>query len=276
MAFANIDLKLLGRFARKMQGDHPLLAQSLFQILGLLTMLSARIIRARKLKELGHTRVPTSVELYHKVLWYAREGLKIVEEYIFPMVVNYQELKVLAYKLRASFYHIYVLFNNQPPIHLESYQLPSSGLDPIPEEVDNDNHTILSHSRQSMHHRHHHPVGEDVTDQELDPNFLVVVAEYRPITLKYFQEAKAIAELMLSGSHPLRLSVNVEFAAFLYDCVYDKEGSRKLAATAIKEVYNSQEGMGDDTFEDAIQLVTILGKMVRRGEVFDKTTEGCP
>jgi hypothetical protein len=38
-----------------------------------------------------------------------------------------------------------------------------------------------------------------------------------------------------------------------------------LAKATIAEVYNAQEGMDDDMFEDAAALVGILGKMMKRG-----------
>ena len=85
------------------------------------------------------------------------------------------------------------------------------------------------------------------------------------MTLSYFQEASMIAEKNLWGSHPLRLSAKVEMCAFLYDCLHDREASRQLAKKTIAEVYNAQEGMDDDMFEDAAELVSILGRMMKRG-----------
>jgi len=59
--------------------------------------------------------------------------------------------------------------------------------------------------------------------------------------------------------------VKVEFAAFLYDCLHDRVSSRKLAKATIAEVYNAQEGMDDEMFEDAAEMVGILAKMMKRG-----------
>ena len=59
--------------------------------------------------------------------------------------------------------------------------------------------------------------------------------------------------------------MKTEYAAYLYDCLHDGEASRRLAQVAIKDVYNAQEGMDDDMFEDAAELVGILGKMMKRG-----------
>ncbi|KMU91714.1 hypothetical protein CIHG_09521 [Coccidioides immitis H538.4] len=70
---------------------------------------------------------------------------------------------------------------------------------------------------------------------------------------------------------PIRLSVKLEYAAYLYDCLNDAAACRRLAKQAIADVYNAQEGMDDESFEDAAELVGILGKMVKRG---GKTSSG--
>jgi hypothetical protein len=278
MASSEVDMKFLGQFAANIQGDQPLLAQSLFQIFGNLTMLSEKVIRARKLRRLDTTRDTKSVRLYSTIIWYSREGLKLLEQYVLPMVANYGELKVLAYKLRASFYHLYVLFHNQPHVSLTGQISTPPGLtSPRAVKVDkgkgidrgSPSEIYRPSSVQPTHPLEGGPVG-GVTDirhppPEFAPNFLVPAEDYRPIALKCFQEATALAERLLWGSHPLRLSVKVEYTAFLYDCLHERERSRQLAKATIAEVYNAQEGMDDEMFEDAAQLVGILGKMMKRG-----------
>jgi hypothetical protein len=81
-----------------------------------------------------------------------------------------------------------------------------------------------------------------------------------------------LADELLWGSHSLRLSVKTEYAAFLYECVHDAEASRKLAKDTIAEVYDAAEGMDDDMFNDACELVTVLGKMMKRGLGSSNTT----
>ncbi len=279
MASSEVDMKFLGQFAANIQGDHPLLAQSLFQVFGNLTMLSEKVIRARKLRRLDTTRDTKSVRLYSTIVWYSREGLKLLEQFVLPMVANYGELKVLAYKLRASFYHLYVLFHNQPQVSLKSGQistppgLKSSRAAKIDKgkSVDRGSPSEIKRpsSVQPTHPLEGGPVGgvPDVTHPppEFAPNFLVPAEDYRPLALKCFEEATTLAERLLWGSHPLRLSVKVEYTAFLYDCLHERDRSRRLAKATIAEVYNAQEGMDDEMFEDAAQLVGILGKMMKRG-----------
>ena len=274
-------MKFLGQFAQGVSIDHPMLAQNLFQICGNQVMLSEKVIRARKLRRLDTTRDTKSVDLYCRIIWYAREGLKLLEEYVLPMVDNYVELKVLSYKLRASYYHLYVLFHNQPTLSLKAGQVttppglvsPRSGLRDKGKAPDRATSSPAPQGRplsvQPTHFLEGGPVGGTgrITPppQEFAPNFLVPASDYRPLAFRCFQEASLLAERLLWGSHPLRLSVKVEFCAFLYDCLHDRERSRLLAKTTIAEVYNAKEGMDDDMFEDAADLVGILGRMMKRG-----------
>jgi hypothetical protein len=89
--------------------------------------------------------------------------------------------------------------------------------------------------------------------------------DYLPEAHRYFREAVQLADDLLWGSHSLRLSVKTEYAAFLYECVHDVESSRKIAKDTIAEVYEATEGIDNDMFNDACELVTVLGKMMKRG-----------
>ncbi|KAL3425691.1 14-3-3 domain-containing protein [Phlyctema vagabunda] len=275
MASSEVDLKFLGQFAKNIEFDHPYLSKHLSMIIGNMFMLSDKVIRARKLRRLDTTRDTKSVDLYCRIIWYAREGLAILESVVLPLVDKYGELKVLAYKLRASYYHLYVLFHNAPPITvrstnpqittppgLKSPRHPDKGK--APEQNLDSPDMFRPSSVQPTHQLEGGPVGGTIP-LEFAPNFLVPAADYRPLALNCFREATILSERLLWGSHPLRLSVKVEFAAFLYDCLHDKESSRQLAKLTIAEVYNAQEGMDDDMFEDAAELVGILGRMMKRG-----------
>ena len=248
-------------------------------------MLSEKVIRARKLRRLDTTRDTKSIDLYCRIIWYAREGLVLLEQYVLPMVNNYGELKVLTYKLRASYYHLYVLFHNNPSISLKSGQVRTPpGLKSPRARPDkgkgvdrgSPSDPYRPSSVQPTHPLEGGPVGgpPGITPppEKFAANFLVPALDYRPLALACFEEASALAERHLWGSHPLRLSVKVEFAAFLYDCMHERESSRQLAKTTIAEVYNAQEGMDDDMFEDAAELVGILGRMMKRGVGSDKSS----
>ncbi|KAK4506559.1 hypothetical protein PRZ48_000291 [Zasmidium cellare] len=119
MAVSPIEEKILGRLAKQTAPYNALLSASLYQVLGLSILLSRKLYRARKLRKLDITRDTKSLQLYHHIIWLAREGLSITEVYILPYCQDGErgpECRVMAAKLRASLYHVFCLFHNHPPI----------------------------------------------------------------------------------------------------------------------------------------------------------------
>ncbi|QSS49562.1 14-3-3-like protein [Histoplasma capsulatum var. duboisii H88] len=288
MASSEVDQKFLGFFAASTARENAYLSGMLYKLLGLSVILSKKLIRARKLRRLDPTRETKSLQLYHHILWLSREGLVITEQYVLPMVEAYVELKVLAHKLRASFYHIFVLFHNQPSIHQSGIRsLPHSGsqlhLPNGPSGVENGNgvgrgspnanRDSITASPPPMIPEggpvggtHLYPPGlPAVRPTKIAASFILPTLDYTPVASSCFNDVAQLADSLLPGSHPVRLSVKLEYAAYLFDCLHDSDGCRRLAKQAIADVYNAQEGMDDESFEDAAELVGILGKMVKRG-----------
>ena len=298
MASSEVDQKFLGHFAAGTSHENSFLSGMLYKLLGLSVILSKKLLRARKLRRLDPTRETKSLQLYHHIIWLSREGLVITEQYVLPMVADYVELKVLAYKLRASFYHIFVLFHNQPSIRQTGiHNLPSSTSQmSLPNGAMTPGHTSKRQSSKSSPSvnrdsltaspplaitpeggpvgggAHLHPPGlGPAPPSKSTSSFLLPAQDYVPTASSCFNTAATLAERLLPGSHPIRLSVKLEYAAFLYDCQHDFDSCRRLAKQAIADVYNAQEGMDDESFEDAAELVGILGKMIKRG---NKTSSG--
>ncbi|EFX05223.1 hypothetical protein CMQ_3292 [Grosmannia clavigera kw1407] len=277
MASSEVDQKFLGRLAKAVEHDNPLLASMLFKILGLSVNLSQQLVLARKQRRRDQSISPQTLELYFHIIWLSREGLVMLEQYVLPVVGQYVELKVLAYKLRASFYHIFVLFYNQPPVSVMGLSTPeiagSSSNEPTPPRADkgkeiarDDDGTSERSPMQSAHLHEGGPVGPPPGFGPQPPAaFLLPPKDYLPVADEYFRYAVALAEKLLWGSHTLRLSVKTEYSAFLYECKHDFEGSRKLAKDTISDVYEATEGIDNDMFSDACELVTVLGKMMKRG-----------
>ncbi len=279
MASSEVDQKFLGHFAKHTSLENPYLSSMLYKVLGLSVILSKKLLRARKLRRLDPTRDTRSVQqLYHHILWLSREGLVIIEQYILPMVGNYVELKVLSYKLRASFYHIFVLFHNKPSINQASgpFTLFPEPLSPRtsngrPKSTNRDSITRSPPRRRSPT-KNGAPIGGGPPGLPPPPptasnsgDFILPSADYTPIATSSFITASDLADNLLPGSHPVRLSVKLEYVAYLYDCLHEKEQSRRLAKRTIADVYNAQEGMDDESFEDAAEMVGLLGKMMKRG-----------
>ena len=271
MASSEVDQKFLGRFAKGYDKDYPYLSSKLYRVLGLSVLLSKKLVRARRLRRLDTTRDTKSLQLYHHIIFLSREGLYLIEEYVLPMVADTRThaLKVLCHKLRASFYHIFVLFHNEPSITQAA--IPSYS----PTTADKGKAPVYRTSiRASPPLQTGGPVQNvgplppgltPVSIPKPSASFLLPALNYIPRASESFDYASYLANTYLSGSHPVRLSVKTEYAAYLYDCLHDGEGSRRLAQVAIRDVYNAQEGMDDDMFEDAAELVGILGKMMKRG-----------
>jgi hypothetical protein len=309
MASLDFDQKFLGRIAKQTEDTNPFLSGALYQILGLSVLLARRLIRARKLRKLDTSRDTPSLAAYQHILWMSREGLSILELYVLPYAQDNQhgpECRVLSVKLRASFYHIFCLFHNQPPVTTTNMTstdprvpLPLSprrkadppGLSPpskragkqpsLREPIDS---IVSETSFVTNPYSAGGPVGTPSpappinAPPGLNPvpipqpsSFILPPLNFVPLASGYFATATSYATQFLHGSHPLRLSCALEHSAFLWDCVHDHDGSRRVARRAIKDVYRAQEAMDDTEFEDAAELVGILGRMMKR-----KSWEGTP
>ncbi|RKK87817.1 hypothetical protein BFJ69_g568 [Fusarium oxysporum] len=275
MASSEVDQKFLGKLAKAVENDNPLLASMLFKILGLSLNLAEQLVAAKKQRRPDYEPSPNAIRRVLRIIWLSREGKIMLEQYVIPMVGNYVELKVLAYKLRASFSHIFALFGNTPSVSNLGRQTPdvTAVLTPRLDKGKGRAADMEVESRPSSVQPTHPleggpvlpPPGFEDQNFTLSPNFLIPAKDYLPEAKQHFQEAIQLADSMLWGSHSLRLSVKTEYAAFLYECVHDAEGSRKVAKDTIAEVYEATEGMDDDMFGDACELVTVLGKMMKRG-----------
>ena len=263
MASSDVDQKFLGLFAKSTSQEDPFLSSMLYKILGLSVLLSKKLVRARRLRKLDTTRDTKSLQFYHHIIWLSREGLELLEKYILPGINHYMELKVLVYKLQGSFYHIFVLFHNQPSINQAA--IPSFK---FPQSKSGDRGSIASSPDQFEGGPVRNPLPPGLAPISIprpSASFLLPAIDYLPTASQCFAETAALADTLLPGSHPLRVSVKVEYAAYIYDCLHDGEASRKLAGQSLREVYNDKAGMDDDMFEETAKLVVILDKMKKRG-----------
>ncbi|KAJ6145394.1 hypothetical protein N7470_009289 [Penicillium chermesinum] len=271
MASSEVDQKALGTFAAAMALENPLLSSMLYKILGLSVMLSKKLLRARRQRRLDITRETKSLQLYHHIIWLSREGLFILEGYVLPMVAKSIELKVLAYKLRASFYHIFVLFHQRPALQPAPTDVPAN----LKHESMYGADIFTSRGTQKTPDPTPGlPPGLPVQPVQPASSFLLPPLDYTATATACFNHAAILADKLLPGSHPLRLSVKLEYAAYLYDCLQDPIACRRVAKHAIADVYNAQEGMDDESFEDAAEIVGVLGKMVKRGGKPGSSTAG--
>ena len=274
MASSEVDQKFLGKFAKAEEQTNPLLSSILFKILGLSINLSQHLVKARKQRKTEPSRPTEALDFYFHIIWLAREGLVMLEQYVIPMVNRHSELKVLAYKLRASFYHIFVLFHNQPPVSSQFMPSPdpaaTSAVQGPPLAKVDKGKGVASEEGSRPGAQPYSRGGPVAPPPGFGPEavgaFLLPAGDYLPQARRYFEEAVALADQHLWGSHSLRLSVRTEFSAFLYECAHDAEESRKVARLTINEVYEATEGIDNEMFNDACELVTVLGRMMKRGQ----------
>ena len=283
MASAEVDIKYLGYHGKITAATNPFLSSFLFKVLGLSVMLSEKLLRARRSKKVDPIRDPAHRKLVHHILWLGREGLVMVEQYILPMVGSYVELRCLSYKLRASFYHIFVLFHNDPPVNrrtpsgsVTTYSLFPDPLSPRGTRTTPPRQKTPGGSSSGASYIIGGPVGgpgqpppglplPNIPKPGASAVYLLPLLDYTPTATDCFREADALAESLLPGSHPIRLSVKVEYVAYMYDCLRAAEESRRWAKKAIRDVYEATEGMDDESFEDAAEMVGVLGRMMKRG-----------
>ncbi|RMD40886.1 hypothetical protein DV735_g4251, partial [Chaetothyriales sp. CBS 134920] len=264
MASSEVDQKFLGHFAKTTTADNNYLSSFLFKVLGLSVILAEQLLKARRAKRL--------------------------------------DPKVLSYKLRASFLHIFVLFHNDPPLNDRINRRTSGSFSLLPEPL-SPKQARPSSTKTPTGSRQRSPaisLGGPVGGPTRTPpglpyppsytprsahsistaggggagtavggngtaTFLLPLADYTPQASAAFKEANDLADRLLPGSHPVRLSVKVEYVAYIYDCLHEAERSRYLAKMTIRQVYEAQEGMDDESFEDAAEMVGILGRMMKRG-----------
>jgi hypothetical protein len=326
MASLDVDQKYLGRIADASESRAPLVSKALYQILGLSVVLAKKLYRARKLRKLDTSRDTKSLQLYHQIIWLSREGLSILEMSVLPYTQNGElgaECQVLTTKLRASFYHIFCLFHNNPPITaVSAHSSKRSTTLPLSPRQDNGQRRTRSGSGSSAQEKRdttpkrgsrdskgkkpllRDPIDSITSDASFLTNpyagvqpgttpppgltpsmppgfapippkpssFLLPAIDFVPNTATYFRAASNIATLLLPGAHPLRLSVAIEHAAFLWDCVHDHNGSRSLARRAIRSLREGEDaGISDEQYDDAAHMVGVLGRMMNR-----RSWEGTP
>lgn len=237
MVGSEVDQKYLGTYAKSTTILSVPLSAGLYKLLGLSTLLSRKLLRARKQRKLDPTRTTKSLDLYRHIIWMAREGLTILNNEIKPAMANYasskytmlNELRVLVTKLNASFLHIFVLFDH-------TYQTKTTMVPNFSSKLTNGTTIHLNGS-----------IGVKGVGA-LNTSYAYITP-----TIDAFIKAEESARRLLPGSHPLRLSVKLEYSAFLYDCTRDYENARNVAKNAVEEAFASMDAMDDDAFEDAME-----------------------
>lgn len=304
MAVSTVEQRILGNLSEETAASNALLSSCLFQTLGLSVVLSQQLTKARSQRKLDYTRNTKSTRLYHHIIWLAREGLSITEVFILPYCQDGEqgrECRVMAAKMRASFYHIFCLFHNHPPLFQLHSNQPFSPSTPRPgaigrhntqsEKRPGDRDSTVSDSSYvtnpwadpaqspppsypipplpSTPHRHAPLRPPGFSPQRPSPpssaSYLLPSLNFIPAADNYFRIANSLATRFLPGAHPLRLSVAHDFAAFLSDCAGENDTSASIARDAVRAAYGDQSHLSDREWEDSLVLVQSLTLVAQRG-----------
>ncbi|KAG9733767.1 hypothetical protein KCU73_g10953, partial [Aureobasidium melanogenum] len=117
-----------------------------------------------------------------------------------------------------------------------------------------------------------HPPGFDVnTVVEYEPpvsasTFLMPALDYTPETKRLFELAAKCAEENLHPAHPLVLSLALEQATFLMDCLADYEKSFKVVKKAARAAYLSRREVTKANWDDVVRILHDMTAIVARCE----------
>lgn len=237
MATSEIDQTFLGVYATATRHDYNELSRVLYKVLGLSIMLSASLKSVRRLRSRQSTNRNKFSRLYERILWLSHEGLILVQQYVIPMVQHYLELWVLAHKMQATFFHIFVLLHDRPL---------------FTERI------ISQRSNDDTAHTGAFGTKEDFVSASLIPS----TVDFTPIATESFKQVNFLCEKYLPWFHPIRLSTTLSFATYAYECLQDGEACKLIAKKAIEESYHSVDKMNVESWERSSRLIQILRKMI--------------
>ena len=95
--------------------------------------------------------------------------------------------------------------------------------------------------------------------------FLMPPLDYTPETKRLFERAAAFAENFLHPAHPLVLSLALERATFLIDCLSDYEKSLKVVKKAARAAWLARDPR-HATWEDAMNIMREMSEILIRAE----------
>jgi hypothetical protein len=95
--------------------------------------------------------------------------------------------------------------------------------------------------------------------------FLMPPLDYTPETRRLFEQAARLAEELLPPAHPLALSLALERATFLMDCLSDYEKSLKVVKKAARAAWFTRNTR-HPSWEDAMSILHEMSKILIRAE----------
>lgn len=299
MAISHVDRKILAHLINYYGSDNKVVLDNLRTVLGLSVMLEQKLIRARRLRQFDITGETRSLNLYQEIIFLAKEGLALTEVFIAPHCGEDAEgvYQVMALKLRASFHHIFCLYHNTPSVRLlrpkekkelsvfsinymanrKSQEFNLSG-SPLPSAKSFITNPYAANGQAPPVLDTVQPRAALTRPPGLSTNtslfyeppvhastFLMPPLDYTPETKRLFEQASKFAEKFLHPAHPLMLSLALERATFLIDCLSDYEESLKVVKKAARAAWLSRNTR-HVTWEDAMNIMRKMSEILIRAE----------
>jgi len=103
-------------------------------------------------------------------------------------------------------------------------------------------------------------------------SFIMPPRNFVPKANEFFEETARLAQSLLPGSNPLRLSVYLEFCIFKWDCGKDFKTARKLASQAFQKALDDEEFITEADFADSREIMAFLQTIANRTEGSSRTS----
>lgn len=304
MALTEIDRKVLAHSINYYVSENKVVVENLRRVLGISVMLEEKISDIQALRLFNIPLGARPLDAYRELLFLAKEGLALTEVFIAPYCGESADgvYQVMALKLRASFHHIFCQYHNTPPVRLlrqkkaeglsafsayylasrqdQNFDLAASPVPSVQSFVTNPYAAnvqappVLAHVPAGDQPRTAptYPPGLSANNlMEYEPpvgasTFLMPALDYTPETKRLFELAAKSAEQNLHPAHPLVLSIALEQATFLINCLADYEKAFKVIKRAVRAAYLVRKEVTEANWHDDVKIMHDMTDVVSRCE----------
>lgn len=304
MALAEIDRKVLAHLINYYVSENRVVVENLRRVLGISVMLEEKLSDIQELRLFRIPLGARPVDAYRELLFLAKEGLALTEVFIAPHCGENADgvYQVMALKLRASFHHIFCQYHNTPPVRqlrqkkveglsaLSAYYLASRqdqnfelAASPVP-SVQSFVTNPYAANVQAPPILAHVPADAQPRTAPIYPpglsagtvneygfpvaasTFLMPALDYTPETKRLFELATKRAEITLHPAHPLVLSLALEQATFLMNCLGEYEKAFKVIKRAARTAYLVRKEVTKANWDDDIKIMNDMTDVLSRCE----------
>ncbi|CAD0097405.1 unnamed protein product [Aureobasidium mustum] len=304
MALSQIERQVLSHSINCYVSENKIVVENLTTVLGLSLRLEEKLSEVRELRILDMPYGPRSLDPYRELIFLAKEGLALTEVYIAPYCGPSADgvYQVMALKFRATFHHIFCQYHNTPPVRLlrqkkagglsafsayylasrqdQDFELAASPAPSVQSFVTNPyapnaqapvNDPSQTKPQSRTTPKHPPGINPDVVLQYEPPvsasTFLMPALDYTPETKRLFELATKCAEENLDPAHPLVLSLALERATFLIDCLADYEKAFKVVQKAARAAALRKKEVTEFNWADDVDILHNMTALIASCEL---------